>query len=158
MEANTAPVAANQGPASVVSYASPDNNDGVPMYNQTTYVDNHCGFDDTLPDSITWIVKYVVETADADGMVGFTVSYEDAAGNVGAAETEAEAIEFFENRIRPVLAQDCYECHRSGGEARGGGGGAHPRALRAGEAGAQDADPKRQKRRVHGRERRLGER
>jgi hypothetical protein len=31
-----------------------------------------------------------------------------------------EALEFFENRIRPVLAQDCYECHRTGGKKKGG--------------------------------------
>ena len=29
-------------------------------------------------------------------------------------------VEFFESRIRPVLAQDCYECHRSGGKKKGG--------------------------------------
>ena len=28
--------------------------------------------------------------------------------------------EFFENRIRPVLAQDCYECHQSTGKRKGG--------------------------------------
>ena len=36
------------------------------------------------------------------------------------AETTPEQIEFFESRIRPVLAQDCYECHRSGEKVRGG--------------------------------------
>ncbi|NNM28433.1 MAG: DUF1549 domain-containing protein, partial [Akkermansiaceae bacterium] len=29
-------------------------------------------------------------------------------------------VEFFESRIRPVLAQDCYECHRTGGKTKGG--------------------------------------
>ncbi|MDA7934738.1 DUF1549 domain-containing protein, partial [Akkermansiaceae bacterium] len=33
---------------------------------------------------------------------------------------EPEKIEFFEKRIRPILAQDCYECHRTGGKQRGG--------------------------------------
>ena len=28
--------------------------------------------------------------------------------------------EFFENRIRPILAQECYECHRTGGKQKGG--------------------------------------
>lgn len=32
----------------------------------------------------------------------------------------ASGIEFFETRIRPVLAQDCYECHRTGKKVRGG--------------------------------------
>lgn len=36
------------------------------------------------------------------------------------AAEEAEAIEFFEKRIRPVLAQDCYECHNSRNEAEAG--------------------------------------
>lgn len=31
----------------------------------------------------------------------------------------SEGIEFFESRIRPVLAQDCYECHNSNGKAKG---------------------------------------
>lgn len=31
-----------------------------------------------------------------------------------------DQVEFFENRIRPVLAQECYECHNSNGKAKGG--------------------------------------
>ncbi|MFT5029400.1 MAG: hypothetical protein ACI9VS_001838, partial [Candidatus Binatia bacterium] len=42
------------------------------------------------------------------------------AGSLGAAEISLEQIEFFESRIRPVLAQDCYECHNSRGKAKGG--------------------------------------
>lgn len=37
-----------------------------------------------------------------------------------AEEPGAEQLEFFEKRIRPVLAQDCYECHRTDGEKKGG--------------------------------------
>lgn len=37
-----------------------------------------------------------------------------------AGEMTPQAIEFFESRIRPVLAQDCYECHRTGGKTKGG--------------------------------------
>jgi hypothetical protein len=36
------------------------------------------------------------------------------------AETLQEGIEFFEKRIRPVLAQDCYECHRTDLSEKGG--------------------------------------
>ncbi|MDF1755930.1 MAG: DUF1553 domain-containing protein [Verrucomicrobiales bacterium] len=32
----------------------------------------------------------------------------------------AEHLEFFENRIRPVLAQECYECHSTRGKKKGG--------------------------------------
>ena len=40
---------------------------------------------------------------------------------VGAAAALSPAdLEFFESRIRPVLAQDCYECHRSVGKRKGG--------------------------------------
>ena len=32
-----------------------------------------------------------------------------------AAETPAEAVEFFEAKIRPILVGHCYECHSSAG-------------------------------------------
>src|SRR5436190_21028211 len=35
-------------------------------------------------------------------------------------ELSPKALEFFESRIRPVLAQDCYECHRSSVKRKGG--------------------------------------
>jgi len=38
----------------------------------------------------------------------------------GAARTDADRVEFFEARIRPVLVEHCYECHSSAGEASGG--------------------------------------
>ena len=34
-----------------------------------------------------------------------------AVGPVPAAETPQEAVEFFENKIRPILVDNCYECH-----------------------------------------------
>jgi hypothetical protein len=37
-----------------------------------------------------------------------------------AASPSADQIAFFESRIRPVLAQDCYECHNSRNKAKGG--------------------------------------
>ncbi|MEC5126204.1 DUF1553 domain-containing protein [Verrucomicrobiales bacterium BCK34] len=37
-----------------------------------------------------------------------------------AADHTAEGIEFFEAKIRPVLAQECYECHNSRDKAKGG--------------------------------------
>ncbi|MDF1741855.1 MAG: PSD1 and planctomycete cytochrome C domain-containing protein, partial [Verrucomicrobiales bacterium] len=37
-----------------------------------------------------------------------------------AADHTAEGIEFFETKIRPVLAQECYECHNSRDKAKGG--------------------------------------
>ncbi len=43
------------------------------------------------------------------------------AGAVRAhADSPSKDVEFFESRIRPVLAQDCYECHRSHGKKKGG--------------------------------------
>ena len=41
-------------------------------------------------------------------------------GSRMSAAEQPERIEFFETRIRPVLAQDCYECHNSQGVADGG--------------------------------------
>lgn len=38
---------------------------------------------------------------------------------VGAVPTAAQT-EFFESRIRPVLAQECYECHSEAGKQKGG--------------------------------------
>jgi len=43
-----------------------------------------------------------------------------------------EELAFFESRIRPVLAQDCYECHNSRGKAKGGLILDHREALRKG--------------------------
>jgi len=50
-----------------------------------------------------------------------------------------EQLAFFESRILPVLAQDCYECHNSRGKAKGGlildhrEGVAQGRFLRSGD-------------------------
>lgn len=41
------------------------------------------------------------------------------AAPLGAAEITAEGRDFFENRIRPVLATECYECH-DGKKSKGG--------------------------------------
>lgn len=37
-----------------------------------------------------------------------------------AAALPPEQVEFFESRIRPVLAQECYECHSTAGKKKGG--------------------------------------
>ncbi len=37
-----------------------------------------------------------------------------------AERISPEQREFFESRIRPILAQDCYECHNSQGKAKAG--------------------------------------
>ncbi|MSU51322.1 MAG: DUF1553 domain-containing protein [Opitutus sp.] len=42
-----------------------------------------------------------------------------AALDARAAPPPAD-VEFFETKIRPVLAQDCYECHRTGGKRKAG--------------------------------------
>lgn len=43
-----------------------------------------------------------------------------ATADLHAAAPTPEQIEFFESRIRPVLAQDCYECHSTAGKKKGG--------------------------------------
>jgi hypothetical protein len=48
------------------------------------------------------------------------------------AALPAADLEFFENKIRPVLAQDCYECHRTGGKRKAGLALDHRQALLAG--------------------------
>ena len=55
-----------------------------------------------------------------------------AGGDAEAAETDAEAIEFFESKIRPVLARQCYECHSTAGKQRGGLNLDHRDSLRKG--------------------------
>jgi len=58
-----------------------------------------------------------------------------AAAAAHAALAPAD-VEFFENRIRPVLAQDCYECHRTGGKMKAGLALDHRAALlKGGDAG-----------------------
>jgi hypothetical protein len=42
--------------------------------------------------------------------------------HAGAPDTEAQraaAVDFFESRIRPVLVENCYECHSSKSQAQG---------------------------------------
>ena len=42
---------------------------------------------------------------------------------LASADSESlnpESVEFFESRIRPVLAQECYQCHSQAGERKGG--------------------------------------
>ena len=52
------------------------------------------------------------------------------------AAATAEQVEFFERRIRPVLAQECYECHSTAGKQKGGLVLDHRQALlRGGESG-----------------------
>ena len=41
-------------------------------------------------------------------------------GSQWTCALKPEEVEFFEAKIRPVLAQDCYECHRTGGKKKGG--------------------------------------
>lgn len=54
----------------------------------------------------------------------------------GGAAPSPEAIEFFESKIRPVLAQDCYECHRTDGKRKAGLALDHRAALlEGGESG-----------------------
>lgn len=43
-----------------------------------------------------------------------------AAPVIAAANPSLEQIEFFESRIRPILAQECYECHSEATKAKGG--------------------------------------
>lgn len=37
-----------------------------------------------------------------------------------ANDLPPEQVEFFEHKIRPILAQECYECHNSRGKSKGG--------------------------------------
>ncbi|MSU24902.1 MAG: DUF1553 domain-containing protein [Opitutus sp.] len=43
-----------------------------------------------------------------------------AVATAGRAALAPADLDFFESRIRPVLAQDCYECHRTGGKMKAG--------------------------------------
>ena len=41
------------------------------------------------------------------------------AGSLLGAELSSQEIEFFENKIRPILAESCYECHNSVDKKKG---------------------------------------
>lgn len=41
-------------------------------------------------------------------------------GLVAASAATPEQVEFFERRIRPLLAQECYDCHSTAGQQKGG--------------------------------------
>ena len=40
--------------------------------------------------------------------------------DVSLGALPAKKVEFFESRIRPILAQECYECHSEATKAKGG--------------------------------------
>src|SRR4051794_27350708 len=42
------------------------------------------------------------------------------AGGVVHGQASPEGVEFFEKRIRPLLADNCYQCHSAGKKVRGG--------------------------------------
>jgi hypothetical protein len=54
-------------------------------------------------------------------VVGFLVLFFVGSNRGAAAEMNAAGIEFFENRIRPVLADHCYECHSATAKKLKGG-------------------------------------
>ena len=64
-------------------------------------------------------------------MTGFT-SLLIASYFTHAAALPPEQIEFFESRIRPILAQDCYECHSTATKQKGGLNLDHRSAWQAG--------------------------
>ncbi|MCS1409800.1 MAG: hypothetical protein M2R45_02986 [Verrucomicrobia subdivision 3 bacterium] len=59
----------------------------------------------------------------------FTLSVGNAAY---AASSAPDRVEFFESRIRPILAQDCYECHGTASKQKGGLNLDHRAAWQAG--------------------------
>ena len=50
---------------------------------------------------------------------GVAVSFLSGPPSVQSASTPTSR-DFFEQKIRPILAQDCYECHQSSGPRKGG--------------------------------------
>ena len=59
-----------------------------------------------------------------------------------ASEPQPEEVEFFEQRIRPVLVQQCYECHNSAETTEAGLSLDYREALRrGGESGSVISDP-----------------
>ena len=57
------------------------------------------------------------------------ISVAGASSPIVHAALLATEVEFFEAKIRPVLAQDCYECHRTGGKRKAGLALDHRQAL-----------------------------
>ena len=64
-------------------------------------------------------------------MSGFVVLF-FAGIHLQGATLPPEQVEFFESRIRPILAQDCYECHSSANKQKGGLALDHRSAWQAG--------------------------
>jgi mono/diheme cytochrome c family protein len=50
---------------------------------------------------------------------GFAAAFLFLALVAPASETNPAGLEFFEKNIRPVLAENCYECHNSSGKKKG---------------------------------------
>lgn len=60
-----------------------------------------------------------------------------AAAEPAAAEPTAEGLEFFEKRIRPLLVENCYECHSAAKKTKGGLAlDARDATLKGGDSGA----------------------
>ena len=73
---------------------------------------------------VSWSTAYAAAFAVLLGFAGAT----EISSTLSSAQ-----VTFFETRIRPVLAQDCYECHSSSGAKRKGGLALdHRRALMKG--------------------------
>lgn len=52
--------------------------------------------------------------------VSWIIGWSALAFPVGLSAVTPEQTEFFESRIRPILAQECYECHSEQGKRKGG--------------------------------------
>ncbi|MGC6488358.1 MAG: c-type cytochrome domain-containing protein, partial [Planctomycetota bacterium] len=74
------------------------------------------------------MVSHTARTTRARAALAVALAASPLAGQSAA---EAAKLEFFEQRIRPVLASSCYECHSTRGEQRGGVALDHRAGIRA---------------------------
>ncbi|MBA4020052.1 MAG: hypothetical protein C0483_23035 [Pirellula sp.] len=72
-----------------------------------------CSFQRSIPHTCAGVLAYCV--------IGLCVSPSYATSPAADAKSDAHGIEFFEAKIRPVLAEKCYSCHSADAKALRGG-------------------------------------
>ena len=69
------------------------------------------------------------------GVLVLTGAWSVAANRLPAAETDPEAIKFFEMKVRPILAENCFKCHGASKQKGGLRLDSRPAVLQGGENG-----------------------
>src|ERR1041385_3578862 len=65
--------------------------------------------------NVTRLQRYIVKTS-SPWLLGFVFGISGTGGVCRAADITPAQTQFFENKIRPILANNCYKCHSQSAE------------------------------------------